>query len=546
MATSGTITVVAAAPSVTVSPATVNPGGAIAVTVANGAGYASDWVGLYATSAPDSTYLAWQFLNGTTMPPATGMTSATLQFPAPMTAGTYNVRLFANNGKSIKIATSGPVSVQLSTLQANAASVAKASTSSVAKASTSSSSSLGAFDTPADNAIEVAGAIPVTGWALDDTGIVEVQLWRNCVEAIDRPAGACSASTPGGPTNFVFVANASFLAGARSDVETSNPANPQSYRAGWGYLLSTNALPHLILGTKQGGQGTFTLSAYAVNVDNRHTLLGTKTITLGNDTATRPFGSIDTPGQHPAATPSIYANVGWAMTQDGKCIDTTATARYRVYIDGVSMPLTLGANWFPGPAGADIAAALPRRCDSSAAQAAYYVDVNGLGLADGLHTTGWDVTDGQGNVGAIGSRFFTVRAGSVVAPESATSARVMALGVARDLDASSKASRSVLVRAGRDDVPMTTVTLDASGRYRVQFAAGSRIALDLGGKVDAGYQIVGDELRALPSGSTFDATSGQLTWQPPVPFLGAFHLVFTSGSERIDVMATIVDPTAAR
>ena len=265
------------------------------MTVANGAGYASDWVGLYATSAPDSTYLGWQFLNGATMPPATGMTSATLQFPAPMTAGTYNVRLFANNGKSIKIATSGPVSVQLSTLQANAASVAKASTS--------SSSSLGAFDTPADNAIEVAGAIPVTGWALDDIGVVNVQLWRNCVEAIDRPAGVCGV-TPGGPTNFVFIANASFLAGARSDVETANPANPQSYRAGWGYLMSTNALPHLILGTKQGGQGTFTLSAYAVDVDNRHTLLGTKTITLDNDTATRPFGAIDTPGQHPVATPS--------------------------------------------------------------------------------------------------------------------------------------------------------------------------------------------------------------------------------------------------
>ena len=104
----------------------------------------------------------------------------------------------------------------------------------------------------------------------------------------------------------------------------------------------------------------------------------------------------------------------------------------------------------------------------------------------------------------------------------------------------------MLVRAGRDDVAMTTVTLDSSGRYPVQFPAGSRIALDLGGKVEAGYQIVGDELRALPGGSTFDAASGQLTWQPPVSFLGTFHLVFTSGGERIDVMATIVDPTAAR
>ncbi len=406
--------------------------------------------------------------------------------------------------------------------------------------------SLGAFDAPTDNATGVTGAIPIAGWALDDSGIDQVQLWRNCVEAIDRPAGACSAATPDGPADFVFVADASFLAGARSDVETSNPANPQAYRAGWGYLMSTNALPHLPNGTGQGGQGTFTLSAYAVNVENRHTLLGTKTITLDNDSAKRPFGAIEAPDQDPAVTTSIYANVGWAMTQHGKCIATTATAAYRVYIDGVSMPLTLGANWFPGPADAGIAAAFRGRCDSSAALAAYYVDVNALGLADGLHTTGWDVIDNRGNVGGIGSQFFTVRAGSVVAPEGATSERAKALGLTSDLDVSFEASRLVLVRAGRDDVAMTTVTLDSSGRYPVQFPAGSRIALDLGGKVDAGYQIVGDELRALPSGSTFDAANGQLTWQPPVPFLGTFHLVFTSGGERIDVMATIVDPTAAR
>ena len=112
VATSATITVVAATPaSVTVSPTTVNPSGAITVTVANGAGYAGDWIGLFTTGAPDSTYLAWQFLNGTTTQPATGKTSATLQVVAPTAAGTYNVRLFANNGESIRVATSGTITV---------------------------------------------------------------------------------------------------------------------------------------------------------------------------------------------------------------------------------------------------------------------------------------------------------------------------------------------------------------------------------------------------------------------------------------------------
>ena len=65
---------------------------------------------------------------------------------------------------------------------------------------------------------------------------LQVQLWRNCVEAIDRPAGACSAATPGGPANFVFVANASFLAGARSDVETSNHGESAVLPRGVGLL----------------------------------------------------------------------------------------------------------------------------------------------------------------------------------------------------------------------------------------------------------------------------------------------------------------------
>ncbi len=60
--------------------------------------------------------------------------------------------------------------------------------------------------------------------------------------------------------------------------------------AGWGYLLLTNFLP-------SQGNGTFTLYAYADDVDGYTTLLGSKTITCTNATATAPFGAIDTPAQ---------------------------------------------------------------------------------------------------------------------------------------------------------------------------------------------------------------------------------------------------------
>jgi hypothetical protein len=128
IATSTAMTVAPpSAPSVTASPTTVNPGSLITVTVANGAGYVGDWVGMMAIGAPDSAYLSWQFLNGATTAPATAVTSATLQFKASMTPGNYEFRLFANNGTSIRVATTATITV----IGPSAASVAVSSTTTV-------------------------------------------------------------------------------------------------------------------------------------------------------------------------------------------------------------------------------------------------------------------------------------------------------------------------------------------------------------------------------------------------------------------------------
>ena len=82
-------------PSVTATPTPVGAGALISVTVTNGPGNTNDWVGLVATGDPDISYIAWQFLNGATSTPPTGLTNATLQFVAPMTPGTYTARFFA-------------------------------------------------------------------------------------------------------------------------------------------------------------------------------------------------------------------------------------------------------------------------------------------------------------------------------------------------------------------------------------------------------------------------------------------------------------------
>jgi hypothetical protein len=115
LATSSPVIVQMQTPIISITtPMTVSPGAPITFTLANAPGNSNDWVALVATGAPDSSYIAWQYLNGATTAPTTGLTSATLQFVAPMTPGTYTVRLFTNGWT--KLATSSPVTVQAQTL----------------------------------------------------------------------------------------------------------------------------------------------------------------------------------------------------------------------------------------------------------------------------------------------------------------------------------------------------------------------------------------------------------------------------------------------
>src|SRR5204863_6968323 len=90
----------------------------------------------------------------------------------------------------------------------------------------------GNFDTPAGDATAVAGTIPVTGWTLDNIGVKQVELWRDLQPGETTPPGN---TTPGDPRNGkIFIAFATFVDNARSDIEGLYPAFPANYRAGWG------------------------------------------------------------------------------------------------------------------------------------------------------------------------------------------------------------------------------------------------------------------------------------------------------------------------
>ena len=97
------------------TPVTVGAGTQVSLSVLNGPGNAADWVGLFPAAAGDTgaARLTYYFLSGTDSPPSSGLTSATFPTYAPVAAGNYQWRLFANNGWS-RIATSGVISVSAS------------------------------------------------------------------------------------------------------------------------------------------------------------------------------------------------------------------------------------------------------------------------------------------------------------------------------------------------------------------------------------------------------------------------------------------------
>jgi subtilisin len=107
-ATSPPITVTAAAgpgpaPVLSVSATTAQPGSSVTVTLTGGPGGTWDWLGLSAVGSPDSSYLKWTYVGA-------GVTTRTWTVTMPSTPGTYQFRLYPNNGSS-SIAVSPTVTV---------------------------------------------------------------------------------------------------------------------------------------------------------------------------------------------------------------------------------------------------------------------------------------------------------------------------------------------------------------------------------------------------------------------------------------------------
>jgi hypothetical protein len=375
----------------------------------------------------------------------------------------------------------------------------------------------GSFDTPINKVGNVVGAIGVTGWALDNVGATKVEIYRD-------PVG----NEAKGNFGLIYIGNAVFVAGARPDVQGLYPTYPNANRAGWGYQLLTNFLPG-------SGNGTFTLHAFAYDAAGNVTEIGTpgKTITCTNASATKPFGTIDTPGQGETVSGADYVNFGWALTPPpgGSFVIPTNGSTMTVIIDGapVGQPTYNQLR-------SDIASLFPGYTNSSGAVGFFHLNTSQF--ANGVHAISWNVFDNAGRGEGLGSRYFTIaNSGQANAPHDRSTTGSVPDGHIRKVRGESsaplvkQADLKISLRRNSLTAPLETLTQQKDRSYALTVEQLERFELHLGAVRD-GFVLVAKKRQPLPAGSTLDPETGIFYWQTAAPFLGNFDLVFIPDSHE--------------
>jgi hypothetical protein len=397
--------------------------------------------------------------------------------------------------------TAGPIAVTLNLVSSTAA----------------ASPPFGSFDTPVGDATVLAGSIAVTGWTLDNIGVQKVELWRDLQPGETTPPFAGAASDP--RNGKVFISTVTFVDGARPDVEGLYPTTPANYRAGWGYLMLT-------WGLFGQGNGTYKLYAFGFDQEGNVATIGSKSLVVSNNTATKPFGSIDTPaiGGDPGTSP----NFGWGLTPK-----VNGAATCKIQSNGVQVSIDSGPLQpvVYGDVRSDIAGGFPGFSNTSAAGGHFIFDWSTL--TNGPHTIGWLITDDCNRADGVGSRFFNVTNGSLTAASVTTGVSALTAAAEDDL----------LLARGYGELP---VILEAGpgGSRTVEVPQGDRIEIRPPHGYHSAYQLGPDgQRRALPLGASWDAPNGIFTWQPAAGFLGRYRIVLTDGTRRIGIRIVVVPET---
>jgi hypothetical protein len=371
----------------------------------------------------------------------------------------------------------------------------------------------GSFDTPREGTAGVTGAIPVTGWAVDDIEVESVKIFR------------------GDGAALIYIGEAVMVEGARPDVEQAYPGFPFNYKAGWGYMMLTNFLPN-------GGNGTFTLYAVARDKEGHDVTLGSKTFSCDNAGAVKPFGALDTPRQGGTAAGSGYINWGWVLTPQPNRIPTGGST-LNVFVDGVNLGHPV-YNIYRS----DIAGLFPGYANSAGAAGYFYLDTTSY--ADGIHTIQWTAVDDAGNRDGIGSRYFTVQNSDPRQPAAGSNAdNGFGLpGNFPEIPAKSDDLTPLRFKRGYDlHIEPQELYPDENGNMIIKVKELERVVIyndreSSTGKWQ-GCQVIGDRLRPLPVGSTLEPVRGIFYWQPGPGFSGSFDLLFIDKEKNTGRKITI-------
>jgi hypothetical protein len=367
-----------------------------------------------------------------------------------------------------------------------------------------SSTPFGTYETPTDNST-IMSSVPFTGWVLDDLGMQSVKIYRKS-----------------GNSN-IYIGDGVFVEGARPDVEQAYPDYPYNYKAGWGYMMLTNFLPN-------GGNGTFYIEAIATDIEGHQVSLGTKTVTVDNAGAVKPFGALDTPTQGGAASGSAYINWGWVLTPQPDSIPIDGST-IKVWVDGIDLGHPT-YNLYRS----DIASLFPGYANSNGAGG--YLSIDTTAYDNGVHTIQWTATDSGDDTDGIGSRYFTIQNASSTSTQATTQSirmtahgpRLFKPGQDFVLDTSTPIEMVKGYKSAPEPGEIEMISPDENGIISVDARELDRVELRFGAEGQAGklsgWLVVGDQYRPLPPGTNLNPDTGTFCWQIGMVYVGRYRLFF--------------------
>jgi hypothetical protein len=354
----------------------------------------------------------------------------------------------------------------------------------------------GEFATPAQSTV-LSSSIPVTGWVLDDIDVINVKIY-------------CDNN---------YIGDAVFVDGARPDVEQAFPYYPKNYQAGWGYMMLSNFLPN-------GGNGIYTITAKVTDAEGNVVTLGSKTVTIDNANAVKPFGALDTPTQGGTASGSNFINWGWVLTPQPNFISIDGST-INVYVDGVNL-----GNPVYNIYRSDIASLFPGYANSEGAGGYFSIDTTGY--SSGLHTISWTASDSAVNIDGLGSRYFTI----INSSTSNSTSRDAAAG--HDIAKIPLEYSPILIKHGVNGNDYLAADMNDSGDCIINIKELEPMEILLTDYINAGnpdqrfdgYLLAGNRLKALPAGSTLDRSRGIFYWMPGIGYYGEYRFIFVAETAR--------------